>query len=261
MIVKIKGSYNLVIAGIYLANLVAIIFLSQAFSRSIDISYISHHLLTDNLNVASRTVFDISIVYLLAVILAIGSLYHLFLALKPNFYQQLIDKKLNYFKWLTLGLMIGISLVVSALLLGINDLAYLLSLVLFSLVFAGLNIVSEYLVANKTKLKTVLKIKIFKQDLLKFIFILQKLSSILILLVIGISLLAISLWSNVGSVWIYLVIYLVCLLWLASLLAINYAYVKDKPLLKNYANLEIFQIGATAIFLVSWLWLVINFGN
>ena len=249
------------IALVFFINLALVIGLSQSLSRPIDMSFLSHHFLTDNLNPASRIIFDLSIVWILGIILALAGVYHLWMGLNPKLQSQIIDRGYNQYKWLMIAIIMSLVAVVTALLLGVSDLAYLL-LICFSIIsFAGLSLVGEYITAHKLESQAKGSQKIFSQNLAEIVFILQKFTGSIAWMTIGLSLGGLFIWSNIANNWIYFFIYMVGIIWFISLLLANYLHIKKKGVFKQYRLVEVMHWGSTWLLVIIWLWLVMYFIN
>ena len=117
------------VAILLLAQVILLLVLANTHYLSLDIEYLSQNLITDQLETATRTIAEVSVVWLLVATLAIGIVMNALLASTLfKRYQLTLEANRNRFRWLDYSLSRGLLLVIIGILLGISNLALLFAI-------------------------------------------------------------------------------------------------------------------------------------
>lgn len=254
-------NWNLLLAFFYFVQAVALIFLIDLnLSRQIDVTFLSQNLLTGNLQTTVRTIYDVNLGQILPIIPLIIGLFHLVFGVKTKLYKQILKQKLNIWRWLINGLIYGLILAFTAMILGITDIVYLLLLTGSMFTFSWLGLIAEYIKTSEFK-KTVKKSAVSRdktvvlEQLFKLIFGLQKLNGLIPWLLLSISLLSGALLATSTAVWGHYLVYvsgLLLLLFCVFNAGIYYKAIEER----RYSSVEGTYFALNFIFISSWLWLI-----
>ncbi len=258
-------NWNLILAVLYLAQGVLIYLLMDVtLSRPLDVTFLSRNVLDGQLQTTVKTIYDLDFRPVLLIVPSIAGLFHLVFGLKTRVYQGVLQRRINIWRWLIGGIISGLILSLTALILGVADLAYLLLLFASMLGFGWLGLITEYIKAcvELTKSKSV---KIQRKDkalrqLLNLVFSFKEVSGLLPWLLVGISFASGGLLATGTYGWQHSLIYLSGLL-LVVVWLINSAtdHTKTKKR-RNYSAVESVYIFSSFVFTSAWIWLVASLG-
>lgn len=260
------SNWNLILAGLYFVQAIVIyLFIDTNLTRPLDVTFLSENLLGGQLQTTVKTIYDLDFKSVLLILPSIAGLFHLVYGLKPQSYKKVLLQRVNVWRWLISGLMSGLVLALTALILGVSDVAYLLLLVVAMLGFGWMGLLTEYLKAHiepakKRSTKVEQKNEALKQ-LLGLVTSLKRMNGLLPHLMVGISLVSGYLLATQTYDWRYSLIYLNSL-FLIIIWLMNAAADKDadkKP--RNYSSIESVYMGSSLIFISVWVWLVALIGT
>lgn len=119
-------SWHVVIAAAFLLQVIIFLMFSNSFYIPIDIEYLSHNVATGQFETAVRSISEVSLVWVVAVLL-LGQvlLYVLLASVWFERYKLTLSLGKNRFRWLGYSFSRGVLLVTVGLLLGISNLALL----------------------------------------------------------------------------------------------------------------------------------------
>jgi uncharacterized membrane protein len=146
-------SFNFKMAALHAVQALAILLLSKEFLLPITTTYLSFNRQTQNLEPATKTLFDVPLAYLVVAFLVISSLAHLIIATVYNKrYNKDLSKGINRARWIEYSLSASTMMVAISLLVGIYDLSLLIGIFALVAVMNLMGLVME--LHNQTTEKT-----------------------------------------------------------------------------------------------------------
>ena len=252
-------NWHLLLAFIYFVQIALFYyFIDSDLYKSLDLVYLSQNLLTGELQTTVKTVYDLNLKHVLPIVLMVGGLLHLHFGLRKEMYQRIVSQKVNIWRWLNGGIVLSLMLSLTALLLGIHNLTYLLLLGGSMLVFGWLGLLTEYIAVRaatergKTR-QSRERVAAWSQ-LSGLIFSLQKITGLFAWLLVGASLLGGSvLAAESFGLWNYL-IYLSGLLLVALWLFIVAAGRKGIGNRRDHSRVEVVHYTCGLFVISIWVW-------
>lgn len=258
---------NFLAALLYFAQIVLVIlFVDSGLYRSLDVTFLSENDLTGQLQTTLRSIYDIDLKHTLIVILATGGCLHLLFGFKAGDYAKTIKQKLNVWRWLVGGLMFGFIATVTAIVMGVADLTYLLMIFASMLTFGWLGLAAEYLHLHidpgKSRSGAVEKKNSALRQVFGLIFSLKRVSGLFPWLMIGVSLVAGGMLASSTVGWQHSLIYFVGLLpilvWLINIS--HYCGFGPASDAKDYSKSETIYLASLLVSTSAWVWLVALLG-
>lgn len=244
-------NWHFLLGLLYLGQAAALFFAEHAI-KGLDLTFLSRNDLTGSLQTTYKAVYDLPLLAIFLVLMVAAGLIHFLLAFKPELMN--LKQRFNPWRWSLIAIVCSLTTAVTALLLGISDLAYLLALILLMLIFSDLGLADEYLKTSPARAvrQFIGKKGIGRLSLQSLIVGLQKMAGLLAWGFIGLSLLATFL--NTESLgWHYLIYALGLSLPLAVLV---FSRLMRKQTFRQL-TLEIASSCAICVLTSAWLWLTI----
>ena len=258
-----KVVWHAVLAIFYVLQAAAILFfLDVGLERSLDITFLSHNLFTDGLATTIRTVFTLQISHALAGMLALTAIWHLIFILGTKLRRHIVEQKINVWRWLLGGLLLGAVAALTTLVLGNGELSYLLLLVAAGIACGWLGLLREYLAAQESRQGRGNRAtsQLFWQITTRLVFSLQRTSMIIPWLLIAISAAASYFWARESVVVEYYFVFaagfLLVLLWLLNTALVSRQFAQWR----NYAFADKAYFVTHGIFFSAWIWIIVLLG-
>lgn len=144
---------NLAVAGLHLAQGIAVLLLSRNFTLSITGSYLQFRKTSQSLLPTNVTLFHLSLPLIIAVFFLLSAFFHLIIATVYNGrYNQNLRLGINKARWIEYSLSASIMMVAISLLVGIYDLSSLVMIFTLVAIMNLMGLVME--VHNQTTKKT-----------------------------------------------------------------------------------------------------------
>ena len=144
---------NLIAAGLHFVQGVAVLLVSKDFAIPVTGTYLRLNKLTQHLEPTSKTLFNVQLVWLVAVFFFLSAFAHLFIATVYNKrYNRDLHLGINKVRWVEYSLSASIMMVAIGMLVGIYDASSLLMIFALISIMNLLGLVME--VHNQTTQKT-----------------------------------------------------------------------------------------------------------
>ena len=238
-------NWHLILTTLYLGQGLALFFfVSSQVVFNLDVTFLSHNFLTQEAHTTFRTIYALPLLWLLVATVGIAGLGHLYGGVRLHRRQPVAP----VVRWLTLGIIYGLVLVATALLLGVADLGYLLLFMLSGLTFGIVCLLDESLQRQRATRKLYQSSTL----LFKLVTILKEASGVVPWSLLFGHLLATMLWSNNVLSWTH---YFICLLGLLltglSLFIVHFFRQAEAD------QLVYWHSGLSCLILSSWLWVIV----
>ncbi len=144
---------NLIAAGLHFAQGLVVLLISKSFSVPITGTYLKFDKITQHLNPATKTLFNVQLSWLIVAFFFLSAFFHLLIATVYNKrYNRNLDFGINKARWVEYSLSASIMMVAIALLVGIYDAG---SLVMIFVLIAIMNLMGLMMeVHNQTTKQT-----------------------------------------------------------------------------------------------------------
>ena len=258
-----KIIWHALLAIFYVFQIIALLlFLDVDLERSLDVTFLSRNLLTDNLETTVKTIYNLRISHALTAILALTAVWHLRFAFGSKLQLQVIEQKINVWRWLIGGILLGAIAALTALVFGNSDLSYLILILSSGVAYGWLGLLREYLLAQQPRQGTSPRAtnKLFWQISGKLVFSLQKISLIIPWLLIGVSLLASYFWAqdsvDPDHYFIFGMGLALALAWLFNTLSASQKFAQWR----SYAFADGSYFVAHGILFSAWVWMIALLG-
>ena len=258
-----KVVWHAALAIFYVLQAIAILlFLDVGLERSLDITFLSHNLFTDDLATTVRTVYTLQISHALAGILTLTAVWHLIFIIGTKLRRYIVEQKINVWRWLLGGLLLGTIAALTALVLGNSELSYLLLLIVIGLACGWLGLLREYLVAQESRQGNSNRAasQLFWQIATRLVFSLQRAGLIIPWLLIAISAVASYFWARESVVAEYYFVFaagfLLVLAWLLNTVLASRQFAQWR----NYDFVDKAYFVAHGIFFSAWIWIIVSLG-
>ena len=145
-------SWNRGLVLLHGGQAIAMAYLAKDFRVPVDVSFLTFNEATESLDTASRTIADVPLAWILIAFLAMSAVAHAIIA-GPWFNNYVSDLKqgINRARWIEYGVSASTMMVAIALLVGINSLALLVSIFMFTLLMNWTGYTMEMLNKGKEK--------------------------------------------------------------------------------------------------------------
>ena len=258
-----KVIWHALLALFYVVQITAIVlFMEIKLVRPIDITFLSGNALTGELQMTARAIYDLRLDQALITLLGLTAVWHLRFALGNKLQRDILKQKINVWRWLGGGLLLGIVAGLTALVFGSSDLAYLLVLVALGMACGWLGLLREYMTAQAVHQGTGSRAttKLFWQITNKLIFSLQRAITLLPWLLIAVGLAAAYFWAQSGLTQAYYFVFAagfgLALAWLLNMVFSGRQFAQWR----NYAFADSAYFVAHAILFSGWVWLLAVLG-
>ena len=258
-----KVAWHAALAILYVLQAAAILlFLDVDLERSLDITFLSHSLLSDGLEITVRTIYNLQINYALGGMLGLTAIWHLIFLLGPKLHRHIIEQKINVWRWLLGGFLLGAIAALTALVLGNGEVSYLLLLLAAGLACGWLGLLREYLVAQESRQGSGSRAssQLFWQIATRLVFSLQRATMVIPWLLVAIATVASYFWAgeeiNVGYYYVFAAGFLLVMAWLLNTVLTG----RQVSRWRNYAFADGAYFVAHGIFFSAWVWMVVLLG-
>ena len=258
-----KVIWHALLALFYVAQITAIVlFMEIELVRPIDVTFLSSNVLTGELQTTTKAIYDLRLGHALIALLGLTAAWHLRFALGTRLQRHILEQKINVWRWLIGGLLLGLVAALTALVFGSNDLAYLLLLVALGMACGWLGLLREYLTAQAAHRAAGARAtaKLFWQITNKLVFSLQRVIVLLPWLLIAVSLIAAHFWAQAGITREYYLVFAMgmglAVAWLLNMVFSGRQFAHWR----NYAFADTAHFVAHAILFSGWVWLLAMLG-
>lgn len=150
---SILNRFNLIAGFLHLAQGIILIIVSRTFSLPISTNYLSFNTASQSLEPASKTLFNISLPWLIVAFFFLSTLFHFIIAtVYRKKYEINLEKGMNKARWIEYSLSASVMMVAISLLVGVYDLA---SLIMIFVLTSGMNLMGLVMEEhNQTTKKT-----------------------------------------------------------------------------------------------------------